>query len=249
MSADIEISIGEITERPADPTSSPQTCLQLQWEAAKRPHLFPLMRAELAIYRLTAIETQLDFSGCYEPPLGVLGSAMDSIVGYRVAQVSVHRFVTDVPVFQSITIRPASARSPPSSRKVTVSPARRRRSTSSSTRRSPRSTETAELRERRPTSASAGPRRLEGLGGDVSKRRGAARHTPDAAVAVLATGSPTLPGEQESQVAKSRMSGQCSIQPPCGTAPGDAARGDESRSRGHGPCWKPEGRAMTESSP
>ena len=66
VSADIMISIGEITERPADPTSSPQTCLQLQWEAAKRPHLFPLMRAELAIYRLNAIETQLDFSGCYE---------------------------------------------------------------------------------------------------------------------------------------------------------------------------------------
>ena len=59
---------------------------------------------------LTANETQLDFSGCYEPPLGVLGSAMDSIVGYRVAQVSVHRFVTDVASFLRTTISPASAR-------------------------------------------------------------------------------------------------------------------------------------------
>ena len=110
VSADIEISVREIKEHPADATSSPRTCLQLEWEAAKRPHLFPFMRAELAIYPLTAIETQLDFSGCYEPPLGVLGSAMDSIVGYRVAQVSVHRFVTDVASFLRMTISPASAR-------------------------------------------------------------------------------------------------------------------------------------------
>jgi hypothetical protein len=110
VGADIEISVREIEERPADATSSPRTCLQLTWEAAKRPHLFPFMRAELAIYPLTASETQLDFSGCYEPPLGVLGSAMDSIVGHRVAEVSVHRFVTDVAGYLRTTIGPASAR-------------------------------------------------------------------------------------------------------------------------------------------
>jgi hypothetical protein len=72
------------------------TCVQLEWEAATMPGLFPLMKAELAIYPLTATETQLDFSGFYEPPLGALGKAVDAIAGYRIAEVSVHRFVSDV---------------------------------------------------------------------------------------------------------------------------------------------------------
>jgi hypothetical protein len=42
--------------------------------------------------------------------LGVLGSAMDSIVGHRVAEVSVHRFVTDVAAYLRTTIAPVAAR-------------------------------------------------------------------------------------------------------------------------------------------
>ena len=54
------------------------------------------MQAELSIYPLTASETQLDFRGQYEPPLGVLGSAIDAAVGHRIAEAAVHRFVGDV---------------------------------------------------------------------------------------------------------------------------------------------------------
>jgi hypothetical protein len=110
LGTDIEIGVREIEERPTEASSAPRTCLQLEWEAAKRPRLFPLMRAELAIYPLTPSETQLDFSGRYEPPLGVLGSAMDSIVGHRVAEACVHQFVTDVAAYLRTTIRPGSAR-------------------------------------------------------------------------------------------------------------------------------------------
>jgi len=102
--------VREIEERPTATASTPRTCLQLEWEAARRPHLFPFMRAELAIYPLTPSETQLDFSGRYEPPLGVVGSAMDAIVGHRVAEASVHQFVTDVAAYLRATIRPGSAR-------------------------------------------------------------------------------------------------------------------------------------------
>jgi hypothetical protein len=70
--------------------------IQLEWEAVNKPHLFPFMQAELALYPLTATETQLDFSGAYRPPLGVLGSAIDALVGHRIAEGTVHRFVTDV---------------------------------------------------------------------------------------------------------------------------------------------------------
>lgn len=54
------------------------------------------MKAELSIYALTATETQLDSSGLYEPPLGALGKAANAVVGHRIAEVSVHRFVSDV---------------------------------------------------------------------------------------------------------------------------------------------------------
>jgi hypothetical protein len=90
---EIEISVREV-ER--DPAVTNITSLQLEWKAAKAPGLFPLMKAELAIYPLTATETQLDFSGRYEPPLGWLGTAVDAAVGHRIAEASVHRFVAEV---------------------------------------------------------------------------------------------------------------------------------------------------------
>jgi hypothetical protein len=65
------------------------------------------MKAEFSIYSLTATETQLDFSGIYEPPLGALGSAMDIIVGHRVAEASVHRFVADVAAYLRTTLSAA----------------------------------------------------------------------------------------------------------------------------------------------
>jgi hypothetical protein len=72
------------------------TRIPIHWQAAQRPGLFPVMDAELAIYPLTATETQLDFRGKYEPPLSVLGDAVNAIVGHRLAEASVHRFVAEV---------------------------------------------------------------------------------------------------------------------------------------------------------
>ena len=95
LEADIVISVKKMEEQTPE-MSGPVTRLQLEWQAAKMPGLFPLMKAELAIYPLTASETQLDFAGVYEPPLGVVGKAMDALVGYRIAEVSVHRFMNDV---------------------------------------------------------------------------------------------------------------------------------------------------------
>jgi len=96
VEADITISVKSIEEKAPEAISSAVSRLQLEWEAATMPRLFPLMKAELSIYPLTATETQLDFLGLYEPPLGALGKAVDAIVGHRIAEVSVHRFVSDV---------------------------------------------------------------------------------------------------------------------------------------------------------
>jgi hypothetical protein len=88
--------VRNIEEKVVDTTSTPTTRLLLEWEAATLPRLFPLMKGELSVYPLTSTETQLDFSGIYEPPFGTVGKTMNAIIGHRIAEVSVHRFVSDL---------------------------------------------------------------------------------------------------------------------------------------------------------
>lgn len=99
IGTDIEIAVKTIEEEPKKALSSPVTRLELEWKAARMPGLFPFMKAELAVYPLTATETQLYLSGNYQPPLGALGSLIDSVVGHRIAEASVHQFITDVAVY------------------------------------------------------------------------------------------------------------------------------------------------------
>lgn len=96
VKTDIKIAVKRIEEKAGKSGASPVTRLVLEWEAAKMPRLFPLMKGELFIYPLTSTETQLDFSGVYKPPLGAVGKTMNAIVGHRIAEASVHRFVDDV---------------------------------------------------------------------------------------------------------------------------------------------------------
>jgi hypothetical protein len=98
LTKDIKISVKKIEEKRTG-GSAPVTRLLLEWEAATMPRLFPLMKGELSIYPLTPTETQLDFSGVYKPPFGRVGKTMNSIVGHRIAEVSVHRFVSDVAAY------------------------------------------------------------------------------------------------------------------------------------------------------
>jgi hypothetical protein len=96
---EIDIRVGAPLESAAELGRQPSTRIPIEWEAASRPGLFPLMRAELAIYPITATETQLDFGGVYEPPMGPLGGALDAVVGRRIADASIHRFIADVAHF------------------------------------------------------------------------------------------------------------------------------------------------------
>jgi hypothetical protein len=95
VTTEIKIKVQSVEEKAAG-NSGPSTRLLLEWEAATMPRLFPLMKGELSIYPLTSTETQLDFSGVYEPPFGAVGKTMNAIVLHRIAEVSVHRFITDV---------------------------------------------------------------------------------------------------------------------------------------------------------
>ena len=105
IGAEIDIKIGGIEQgEPMAGVGGESIRLHLEWEAARTPGLFPLMKGDLSAYALTATETQLDFSGQYEPPLGPLGSAIDALAGHRIAEASVHRFVTDVAAYLRETL-------------------------------------------------------------------------------------------------------------------------------------------------
>ena len=96
VGAEVSITVGEPVESAGEHGGPPSTRIPIEWEAASRPGLFPLMRGELAIYPITSTETQLDFGGTYTPPMGPLGGALDAVVGRRIADASIHRFLSDV---------------------------------------------------------------------------------------------------------------------------------------------------------
>jgi hypothetical protein len=96
VTTDIKISVVNVEEKARDATSTPITRLLLEWEAATMPQLFPIMRGEFSIYPLTPTETQLDFSGVYQPPFGAVGKTLNAIVGHRIAEVTIHQFIGDV---------------------------------------------------------------------------------------------------------------------------------------------------------
>lgn len=97
IGTDVVVDVLSIEEREEGPVGRTRTTfIQLRWAAARAAALFPSMEAELIVYPLSKDETQLELHGRYTPPLGAVGSALDSLIGHRVADAAVHRFVTDV---------------------------------------------------------------------------------------------------------------------------------------------------------
>jgi hypothetical protein len=101
---DIVITVKRVDEQRSPALETMVTTIELEWAAAQAPRLFPLMRAELKVYALTATETQLDLDGQYEPPLGPLGKVLDAMLGHRIAEASVHQFLTDVAEYMRRTL-------------------------------------------------------------------------------------------------------------------------------------------------
>jgi hypothetical protein len=95
VATDVAIEVGTPYEAPS-PIGPRVTAFPLSWQSASRPGLFPHMNARLLVFPLSATETQLELEGTYEPPLGLLGAAVDAVVGHRVAQASVLSFVQDI---------------------------------------------------------------------------------------------------------------------------------------------------------
>ena len=95
LGADVLVQVTSVEEQ-RDAPLGPRTRLHLKWEGSLRPDLFPTMDATFDVYALGAEETQIDFHGTYLPPLGIVGAAIDAVVGHRIAQAAVHRFVEEI---------------------------------------------------------------------------------------------------------------------------------------------------------
>ena len=72
------------------------TTVPLMWDATGSPGLFPKMLADLLVAPLGSARAQLTFRGSYEPPLGIVGEALDRALLHRVAEASVKGFLDRV---------------------------------------------------------------------------------------------------------------------------------------------------------
>jgi hypothetical protein len=100
VGTDVAIEVGTIEETQGT-RGGMVLRVPLTWRAAHAPALFPSMKAVLSAYALSKDETQLDLVGTYTPPLGVLGAAVDGLALGRLADASVHRFVSDLAAYIS----------------------------------------------------------------------------------------------------------------------------------------------------
>jgi len=94
IGTDVAIQVDKI--ELADLYGRRATKLTLAWQAAHNPRRFPAMNATLAIFALSPTETQLEFQGTYQPPMGKLGEAIDAVAGHQLAEASVTRFIQEV---------------------------------------------------------------------------------------------------------------------------------------------------------
>src|SRR3954466_3955422 len=88
IGADIKLEIRAVHERQSA-LGDCRTEMELAWTAAGAAALFPSMQATLSLYALSPTESQIALHGRYRPPLGVVGNALDALVGHRVAEASV----------------------------------------------------------------------------------------------------------------------------------------------------------------
>jgi hypothetical protein len=98
VTADVDILITAV-EEARSPFGHPATKLELAWKSVRRPGLFPSMTGTLTAYALSPSETQLELFGNYDPPLGVLGDAIDAVAMHKIAEASVLHFVQDVAAY------------------------------------------------------------------------------------------------------------------------------------------------------
>ena len=108
LGAEIEVEVNGVIES-REPFERPRTTITLTWRGKRAPAWFPVMAAELAIFPLSPTETQLALSGTYQPPLGLVGDAIDAVAMKKIAQESVDTFVREIASYLRRTLPAAQA--------------------------------------------------------------------------------------------------------------------------------------------
>jgi hypothetical protein len=96
IGVDIRTHVRRVSDEEGVAGLPPVTRVDLGWEAARAPALFPLMSARLSAWPMTSTETQIEIEGDYEPPFGAVGTALNAVLGHRIAEASVERLLQDV---------------------------------------------------------------------------------------------------------------------------------------------------------
>lgn len=87
---DARVAVGAVTR------SGEGLLRRVQWRARTAERLFPVLDADLQVSPLEGRGCQFSLFGTYRPPLSVVGEAGDRVLGHRVAEACVRRFVLDV---------------------------------------------------------------------------------------------------------------------------------------------------------
>jgi hypothetical protein len=80
--------------------------MPLRWSATGPSELFPVMEGDLEIAPLGSHESQLRFSGSYDPPLGSIGRQLDRLLLHQIAEATVRAFLSQL--VAALLVEPAS---------------------------------------------------------------------------------------------------------------------------------------------
>jgi hypothetical protein len=96
LAVDVEAHVDRVADEPVAEGLLGVTKVEFHWAATHRTGLFPVMKAKLSLWPIGVRESLLEFDGEYVPPFSIAGGAFDAVLGHRVAEATVHRFMEDV---------------------------------------------------------------------------------------------------------------------------------------------------------
>lgn len=85
-----QVSVGPVT------ATDSKLLRSITWRSATKERLVPGLEGDLELMSLEGYGCQLSLMGSYRPPMSVIGEAGDRLVGHRVAEACVRRFVLDL---------------------------------------------------------------------------------------------------------------------------------------------------------
>lgn len=70
--------------------------IPLSWKADRHKRLLPSLTGHLSIYSLSAKHTEISYTATYTPPLGLFGGVEDFLLGRKVLEAVLGRFLDEI---------------------------------------------------------------------------------------------------------------------------------------------------------